>query len=53
MANGAATWIDVTTGMTIETAQEVFGNLTPGDLVVKRGTDAIPSGAKVKPIMAK
>jgi membrane fusion protein (multidrug efflux system) len=53
VANGAATWIDVTTGMTIDTAQEVFGNLTPGDLVVKRGTDAIHSGAKVKPVKAK
>lgn len=53
VTNGAAAWVDVTTGMTIDTAQEVFGNLTPGDLVVKRGTDAIHPGAKVKPVKAK
>jgi RND family efflux transporter MFP subunit len=53
VVNGTAAWVDVTTGMTVDGTLEVFGDLHPGDLVVKRGTDAIPPGAKVKPTVSK
>ncbi|HEX4741798.1 MAG TPA: efflux RND transporter periplasmic adaptor subunit [Caulobacteraceae bacterium] len=52
-AHGAAIWVDVTTGMTADGALEIFGKLSPGDLVVKRGTDAIASGAKIRAVVAK
>lgn len=48
VANGAATWVDATTGMTVDGQVEVFGDLKAGDSVVRRATDALPSGAKVK-----
>jgi len=51
--HGTATWVDVTTGVTADGAQEVFGKLNPGDLVVRRGTDAIHAGAKIKPVLSK
>lgn len=53
IANGVATWVDVTTGMTVDGNTEVFGALQPGDTVAKRGTDGIAAGAKVKAVLAK
>jgi membrane fusion protein, multidrug efflux system len=53
VTNGVATWVDVTTGMSADGALEVFGKLAAGDLVVKRGGDAIHDGAKVKPTLSK
>ncbi|HZZ33430.1 MAG TPA: efflux RND transporter periplasmic adaptor subunit [Phenylobacterium sp.] len=53
VADGVASWVDVTTGMTDNGALEVFGALQPGDYVVKRGSDAIHPGAKIKPILPK
>jgi membrane fusion protein (multidrug efflux system) len=53
VTNGTADWVDVTTGMTADGTLEVFGKLKAGDLVVKRGTDAIHPGAKLKPVLAK
>jgi membrane fusion protein (multidrug efflux system) len=53
VANGVASWVEVTTGMSDNGALEVFGALQPGDYVVKRGTDAIKPGAKIKPVTAK
>ena len=47
VANGVVHWVDVTTGMTVDGKTEVFGELKPGDHVVKRGSDALQDGAKV------
>lgn len=48
VANGVATWVDVTTGMTNDGKVEVFGKLAAGDSVVKRATDALANGAHVQ-----
>jgi membrane fusion protein (multidrug efflux system) len=53
VANGTADWIDVTTGITADGAQEVFGKLNAGDMVVKRGTDAIHPGARIRSVVSK
>lgn len=53
VAGGVASWVDVTTGMSDDGGLEIFGKLQPGDYVVKRGTDAIRPGAKIKPNLAK
>jgi membrane fusion protein (multidrug efflux system) len=53
VANGTADWVDVSTGMTADGTLEVFGKLAAGDMVVKRGTDAIKPGAKIKPTASK
>jgi RND family efflux transporter MFP subunit len=53
VAGGTAHWVDVKTGMTADGSIEVFGALQAGDLVVKRGTDAIKDGAKVKAAVVK
>lgn len=45
--NGVARWIDVSTGMSVDGAIEVFGAIAPGDVVLRRGTDAIRDGDKV------
>ena len=50
---GKAHWIDVKTGMTTGGTIEVFGDLQPGDQVVRRGTDAIKDGSALQPATAK
>jgi membrane fusion protein, multidrug efflux system len=45
---GKAEWIDVKTGVTVTGKTEVFGDLTPGDLVVRNATDSIRSGVSVE-----
>jgi membrane fusion protein (multidrug efflux system) len=45
--NGTAEWVTVSRGARIGDLVEVFGALTDGDVVVRRGTDEIRSGAKV------
>ncbi len=52
VANGIATWVDVTTGMTNDGKVEVFGKLAAGDNVVKRATDGLANGTKVQPVAA-
>ena len=37
--NGAAEWVDVRQGMTINTGIEVFGDLRPGDTLLVKATD--------------
>jgi RND family efflux transporter MFP subunit len=51
--DGKAHWVDVRTGMTADGTIEVFGDLKPGDQVVRRGTDAIKDGATVQAAAAK
>jgi membrane fusion protein (multidrug efflux system) len=41
---GKAEWVDVKTGMTANGKTEVFGQLQPGDTVVRNATDAIRVG---------
>jgi membrane fusion protein (multidrug efflux system) len=41
-------WVDVKTGNTIDTLVEVFGNLKAGDWVVKKASEEIRTGQKVK-----
>lgn len=45
---GKAEWVDVKTGVTVNGKTEVFGDLKPGDLVVRNATDSIRSGASVE-----
>ncbi len=45
---GKAEWIDVKTGVTVNGKTEVFGDLTPGDVVVRTATDSIRSGVSVE-----
>jgi RND family efflux transporter MFP subunit len=44
---GIATWVDVRRGVSDGTLMEVFGNLNPNDVVVKRGVDEIRNGTKI------
>jgi membrane fusion protein (multidrug efflux system) len=43
-----AEWVDVKSGVTVNGKTEVFGDLKPGDLVVRNATDSIRSGASVE-----
>jgi membrane fusion protein (multidrug efflux system) len=45
---GKAEWVDVKSGVTVNGKTEVFGDLKPGDLVVRNATDAIRSGASIE-----
>jgi RND family efflux transporter MFP subunit len=46
--NGVTQWVDVTTGIAGDGKVEVFGQLKPGDQVVRRGSDALQAGTKVE-----
>jgi membrane fusion protein (multidrug efflux system) len=46
--NGKAEWVDVTTGLSVNGNIEVFGDLKPGDQVIRNATDAIRPGQQVK-----
>lgn len=43
--DGRAEWVDVKKGITEGDLIEVFGNLKPGDMVIKRATDETQDGA--------
>jgi RND family efflux transporter MFP subunit len=45
---GKAEWVDVVTGLSVKGNIEVFGDLKPGDEVIRNATDAIRSGQQVK-----
>jgi RND family efflux transporter MFP subunit len=51
--NGVAEWVDVRRGELDGDVLEVFGDLRPGDEVVRRGNDEIRSGSRVTPAPAK
>jgi membrane fusion protein, multidrug efflux system len=53
IAHGRTSWVDVTTGITAGGTVEVFGDLASGDMVVRRGTDAIVPDTKVRPLTGK
>jgi len=44
---GKAEWVDVKTGVAANDQVEVFGQLQPGDLVIRNATDSIRSAASV------
>lgn len=46
--NEKAEWVDVATGLSVNGSIEVFGDLKPGDEVIRNATDAIRSGQQVK-----
>ncbi len=46
--NGKAEWVDVVTGLSVNGNIEVFGDLKPGDEVIRNATDAIRPGQQVK-----
>ena len=45
--NGKAEWVDVRKGVAEGDLVEVFGNLKPGDMVVRRATDEIRDGTQI------
>lgn len=47
--SGRAEWVDVRKGVEQGDLVEVFGNLQPGDMVVRRATDEIREGAALQP----
>jgi membrane fusion protein (multidrug efflux system) len=46
--NGKVEWVDVLTGLSANGNIEVFGDLKPGDEVIRNATDAIRPGQQVK-----
>jgi RND family efflux transporter MFP subunit len=46
--NGKTEWVDVVTGLSANGNIEVFGDLKPGDEVIRNATDAIRPGQQVK-----
>ena len=46
--DGKAEWVDVVTGLSVNGNIEVFGDLKPGDEVIRNATDAIRPGQQVK-----
>jgi membrane fusion protein (multidrug efflux system) len=46
--NGKAEWVDVVTGLGVSGNIEVFGDIKPGDEVIRNATDAIRPGQQVK-----
>jgi membrane fusion protein (multidrug efflux system) len=46
--NGKVEWVDVVTGLSVNGNIEVFGDLKPGDEVIRNATDAIRHGEQVK-----
>jgi len=46
--NGKVEWVDVVTGLSVNGNVEVFGDLKPGDEVIRNATDAIRPGQQVK-----
>jgi RND family efflux transporter MFP subunit len=46
--NGKVEWMDVVTGLNVSGNIEIFGDLKPGDEVIRNATDAIRPGQQVK-----
>jgi membrane fusion protein (multidrug efflux system) len=51
--NGKVEWVDVVTGLSVNGNIEVFGDLKPGDEVIRNATDAIRLGQQVKAALPK
>jgi membrane fusion protein, multidrug efflux system len=48
VGNGKVEWVDVVTGLSVSGNVEIFGDLKPGDEVIRNATDAIRPGQQVK-----
>jgi RND family efflux transporter MFP subunit len=46
--NGRADWVDVRRGAREGDQVEVYGNLSPGDLILRRASDEVRDGSEVK-----
>jgi len=46
--DGKAEWVDVVTGLSVDGNIEVYGDLKPGDEVIRNATDTIRPGQSVK-----
>jgi RND family efflux transporter MFP subunit len=51
--DGQAEWVDVRRGELDGDALEVFGDLSAGDVVVRRGNDEIRPGTRISPLPPK
>lgn len=47
-ADGRAQWVNIRRGPASGDLVQVLGELAPGDLVVRRGTDEIREGARLR-----
>jgi membrane fusion protein (multidrug efflux system) len=45
---GKAEWVDVDTGLSVNGSIEIFGDLKPGEEVIRTATDAIRAGQQVR-----
>jgi membrane fusion protein, multidrug efflux system len=45
---GKAEWVDVKTGVAVNGRTEVFGDLQPGDIVIRNATDSVRAGTSVE-----
>ena len=46
--NGQTEWIDVRNGINMDSTTEIFGNISPGDTLLKKATDEVKNGIAVK-----
>ena len=46
--NGIVEWVPVMTGASVGTLVEVLGDLKPGEMIAKHGTDELRAGARVE-----
>jgi len=49
--NGIAKWIDVRSGINMDTLIEVFGNLLPGDTLLLKATDEIKNNQNIQIVL--
>jgi membrane fusion protein, multidrug efflux system len=47
VVNGKAVWVDVKKGREVDGKVEIFGDLTPGDMIVKQGSEEVRDGGAV------
>lgn len=51
--NGQTQWIDVRTGFNMGDKIEIFGNITPGDTLVQKGTEELKAATRVIPSIVR
>ena len=50
VVNNKAQWLNVQTGRTVDDKEEIYGQLSPGDQLIKIATEEIRDGADVKTV---
>ena len=53
VANNKAQWVNVQLGRTADNKQEIFGNISLNDILIKTATEEIRDGADVKTVLKK